>query len=119
MNLASASWLMGLSGGAATLLGLIVYVIFLVVAFGVVRRHRPDAWGLVAGWAGASIALSIMGTVLRTILPMVVNGVGSPESFYMATAATTVTLSLLHAAVDVLLVLAIVRLARGAEAPRS
>jgi hypothetical protein len=37
----------------------------------------------------------------------------------MATAATTVTLSLLHAAVDVLLVLAIVRLARGAEAPRS
>ena len=112
MPSSSDAWLMAAVSGASAVLNLLVYVVFAVVAFGVVRRHRPDVWGLVAGWALASIALQLLRTVTNFVVPAALAG-GDSGSVFAATTVSMACFSLLGAAVDLLLVLAVVRRARG------
>ena len=115
MSPPSPGWALLVANYLPTLLGNMVYIAFLTTAFGVVRRHRPDAWSLVASWAAASMALSLLHRIANVVIPTAWPAAVVVEAHVMAGTTVAAVVSLLRTAVDALLVLAVVRLARGPD----
>jgi hypothetical protein len=102
-----------LSSGMATLLHLVVLVLFLVVALVYVRPNRPDVWPLVAGWAGGSVLVMIASVVTSSVVPSLVAQTSGTDGVIAAMGIVSVTFALLRAGLDCVLAYAIMLLARG------
>ncbi len=108
-------WLRAAASDAAGLISTAVYVAFFILALGVVRRHRPDAWALVAGWAGGSVVLHVALPLANMLAPRAINFGNGAESLIVALSAIHFGFALLRAALYGLLGVALMRLARGAD----
>ena len=105
------------ASGGATLLHLAMSLVFLVIAYVYVRPPRPDVWPLVAGWAGASMLLTLLHVAATSLTPTIVGSAGGHELMMGVFALITGTFAILRTGVDGVLAWAIVLLAKGRKPP--
>ena len=113
----SGMWMQMAASGGATILHLAVSILFLVIAYVYVRPPRPDVWPLVAGWAGASMLLTLLHVAATSLTPTLVGSAGGHELMMGVFALITGTFAVLRTGVDGVLAWAIVLLARGRKPP--
>lgn len=109
----SGMWMQMAASGGATILHLAVSILFLVIAYVYVRPPRPDVWPLVAGWAGASMFLTLLHVAATSLTPAIVGSAGGHELVMSMYALITATFAILRTGVDCVLAWAIVLLAKG------
>jgi hypothetical protein len=100
-----------IGAGVSALLGLAMWTALLIVAVGVVRKRRPDAFGVL-------LAAAILGLLTTCGFPVLHSGLAAyvgregPVAVITANAATTVLAALLGAAESGLVLFGVVRLSR-------
>lgn len=104
------------ASSVSTFLHVAISIAFLIIAYVYVRPPRPDVWPLVAGWAGASLLVTLLHVAASSIVPAVVGSAGGHELLMGSYALMTATFAVLRTGVDCVLAYAIVLLARGRPA---
>jgi hypothetical protein len=114
----SASLIMTLVGFASTLVIASLEVALLVVILTTVRRHRPDAYSLLAIGTGLDLVFTVLGTISAFATSIFgIRGEGGIETYAQMYAATTAFFMLAHAAARVTFIVGLVRLARPTADP--
>jgi hypothetical protein len=105
------------SSGFSWMVGVGLWIGLLVVVLTAVRRHRPDATRLLLWAAVLGLLQALVGPGLGMLLSQA-NAIGfDGEGVLLGHAVLGFVETLLHAAVFVLLLMGIARLARPARAP--
>lgn len=74
--------LMATTTGLSFLVQLGVQIALIVLVATVVRRHRPDAYKTLLGWAVASLTASTLGRIAGAIAPVLFAREGGVEAIY-------------------------------------
>lgn len=106
---ALSSWIYG----GSSFVSFACDVAILVVIATIVRRHRPDAYRGLLGWAIGSLGVFVLMTVARTVLPIVANtSSGGMESYFRMSALLTIFGTALHVVLVVLFIKGLTALAQ-------
>lgn len=108
----STALLLSLTSAASTSVFVIVDIVFFVLVVTVVRRARPDAWGLLAAAVGVAILTTFLGFVSGLMGSMYVSQMGGMEAFMRFNIASHLFLALMGVISRVLYIVGVVRLAR-------
>lgn len=106
------SSLLSLTFGFSWLVSLACEITLIVVVATVVRRHRPDAYGGLLGWAVASLVWSLVHQGLVTVAPMLLARDRGTEGLLSVHAGITVLGAIVHVVLFAVLLRALVKLAQ-------
>ncbi len=107
------TWIITAAAAFSGMVTLLLEMVLLVAIVTVVRKHRPDAWGVLASGAALHVAGIVLGYVGTTAAGLVVSrGGGGMESYVRVMPAIQVGVTLVTGVGRALVIAGILRLAR-------